>query len=117
MRKLKTRDIFPFCRVIKALNMKDEFKRIAKEADTVAEAMEMVADAWGTGFEFLWALFEAAAEKKAENALYEFITQPMEMSREELEDLDLTELWTKLQELAELNNMTGFFKLAAESMR
>jgi hypothetical protein len=110
MRKLKTADIPVFCRCVKRLGMKDKIREIAQAADTVQ-------DIWSFGFDFVWDLFDIATEKEGENALYEFLSGPFEMTPEEVRDLDLDVLIPKVQQLVQENNLAGFFKFAAASMK
>ena len=109
MRKLKTRDIPAFCRVLKALGMKDRIKEVAKEADKMQ-------DVWDKGFDLVWSLFDVATEAKGEGMLYAFFAGPFEMTPEEFADLELPALMDGLHQLAEENNLLGFFKSAAASM-
>ena len=110
MRKLKTSDIPVLCRCLKKLGVKEQFKAIAQESNSVREA-------WDRGFDLLWGLFDAATEPAGEGAIYEFLAGPFEMTPKEVRDLGLDELLTNLQQLAAENNLTTFFKFAAKSMK
>lgn len=110
MRKLKTADIPAFCRGIKKLGLKDQIKDIAQKANTAQ-------DVWDFGFDFVWQLFDIATEKHGEAVIYEFLSGPFEMTPEQVGDLDLDVLMANLKQMAEENNLLGFFKSAAASMR
>lgn len=110
MRKLKTADIPAFCRGIKKLGLKDQIKAIAQKANTAA-------DVWDFGFDFIWELFDIATEKHGEAVIYEFLAGPFEMTPEQVADLDLETLFANIKQLAGENNLAGFFKSAAASMR
>ena len=110
MRKLKTRDIPALCRCLKKLGMKEQFKTIALEANSVKEA-------WDRGFELIWGLFDVATEEAGEAVLYEFLAGPFEMTPEEVRDLDLDTLLSNLEHLAAENNLTAFFRNAAKLMK
>ena len=110
MRKLKTADIPAFCRGIKKLGLKEQVKDIAQKANSAK-------DVWSFGFDFIWNLFDIATEKNGEAVIYEFLAGPFEMTPEQVGDLDLDVLIANLQQLASENNLTGFFKSAAASMR
>jgi len=110
MRKLKTADIPVFCRCIKRLGLKDQIKELALKA-------EKASDVWDFGFEFVWNLFDIATEKNGEEALYEFLSGPFEMTPKEVRDLDIETLITNVQQLIEENKLGGFFKSAAALMR
>lgn len=110
MRKLKTTDIPAFCRGIKQLGLKDEFKRIAMEANKVQ-------DVWDFGFDIIWKLFDIATEREGEVVIYEFLAGPFEMTTQEVADLDLDVLIANCKQLAAENNLGAFFKSAAKLMR
>ncbi len=110
MRKLKTADIPVFCRCVKRLGMKDKIREIAQAADSIQ-------DVWSFGFDFVWDLFDIATEQTGEMALYEFLSGPFEMTPEEVRDLDLDVLIPNVQKLVQENNLAGFFKFAAASMK
>ena len=110
MRKLKTADIPVFCRCLKRIGAKDLIKNVAQQAENAR-------DVWSFGFDALWDLFDLATEKGGENAIYEFLAGPFEMSAKEVADLELDVLMSNLKQLADENNLSGFFKSATASMR
>ncbi len=110
MRKLKTADIPVFCRCVKRLGMKEKIREIAQAANSIQ-------DVWDFGFDFIWDLFDIATEQPGEMALYEFLAGPFEMTPEEVRDLDLDVLIPNVQQLVQENNLAGFFKFAAASMK
>lgn len=110
MRKLKTSDIPSLCRSLKKLGLKEEFKKIAQEANGIQ-------DVWDRGFEFIWKLFDVATEAEGEGAIYEFLAGPFEMTAQEVEDLDLDTLIANCKQLAAENNLGAFFKSAARLMK
>lgn len=110
MRKLKTSDIPVFCRCLKKLNVKEQFRTIAQESDNIKEA-------WEKGFDLIWSLFDTATDKEGEVVLYELLSGPFEMTPEEVENLDLDILITNLKTLAAENNLMVFFKNAAKLMK
>ena len=110
MRKLKTSDIPAFCRCLKKLGFKDKIQTVAKDSDSLK-------DVWDKGFELIWGIFDLATETEGENALYEFLAGPFEMQPREVADLDFAILFDNLKQLAEENNLIGFFKSAAKLMK
>lgn len=110
MRKLKTKDAPALCRCLKKLGLKDKFQTLAREANSVA-------DVWEKGFDFIWDLFDVATEQDGEQVLYDFLAGPFEMTPEEVAELDFDVLMACLKQLAEENNLTGFFKSAAKLMK
>ena len=109
MRNLKTRDLPAFCRAVKKIGLKEQFRKIAMEADTVKDIPVL-------GIDFVWELFDAATEQDGENALYDFLSGPFEMTAEEVADLDLDKLFDGLRQLVADSNLLGFFKSAAKLM-
>lgn len=110
MRKLKTKDAPALCRCMKKLGLKEKFQALAREANSAA-------DIWEHGFEFIWDLFDVATEQDGERVLYDFLAGPFEMTPEEVADLDFDVLLANLKQLAEENNLAGFFKSAAKLMK
>ena len=112
MRKLKTADIPAFCRCIKKLGVKEQIRDLAQKANTASELV-----AWDNGFDFFWDLLDIATEKAGEAVIYEFLAGPFEMTTEQVAELDLDVLFENIRQLAAENNLAGFFKTAAGSMR
>ena len=110
MLKLKTADVPAFCRCAKKLGAKDLIRSIAQQANTAS-------DVWSLGFDALWELFDLATEHEGEKTLYEFLAGPFEMTPEEVANLDLDVTMANLKQMAEENNLLGFFKSAAGSMK
>lgn len=110
MRKLKTSDVPVLCRSLKKMGVKDQFKAVAREADSAK-------DVWDRGFDLIWGLFDAATEQSGESTLYEFLAGPFEMTPAEVADLDLDKLLENLQQMAAENNLLVFFKSAARLMK
>lgn len=65
----------------------------------------------------MWGIFDSATEQAGENALYEFLAGPFEMTAAEVADLELGDLLNGIQKLCEDENLTAFFKFAAASMK
>lgn len=103
MRKLKTSDIPAFCRCLKQIGVKEKIREIAQKSDTAS-------DAWGKGFDLIWDIFDRATESDGERFLYQFLAGPFEMTADEVANLDVTVLFDNLKDLAEENNLPGFFK-------
>lgn len=107
MRKLKTSDIFTFGRCMKQLGVKEKVKNIAQEANNAKEAFDK-------GFDLLWDIFDAATEQAGENALYDFLAGPFEITPDEVRDLPFDTLVANLKQMAADNNLIAFFKSAAK---
>ena len=110
MRKLKTRDIPAFCRVLKTLGIKEEVREIAKNADATKNV-------WDIGFDLIWRLLDVATEANGEDALYSFLAGPFEMTPDDVGDMDLPDLIAGLKQIAEENDLADFFRNAAQLMK
>ena len=110
MRKLKTRDVFSACRVLKTVGAKAEIEKVAKSADKAA-------DVWSQGFDLLWGIFDKATEKNAEQPIYELLAGPFEKTADEVADMDLSDLFASLRQLAEENDIITFFKSVGKMMK
>lgn len=106
MRKLKTSDIPAFCRCLKNIGIKDEIRAIAEKSSNVK-------DAWGKGFDLIYNIFDLATEKSGEQELYIFLSGPLEMTAQEVADLELDKFMELIKQFAAENNLAAFFKSAA----
>jgi hypothetical protein len=109
MRKLITRDIPAFCRVLKAIGVDEELREVAR----VGKA----ADVWAAGYDLVFGIFDKITEKKAEDLLYEFFAGPFEMTGEEVANMEITELFANIKQMVQENDLNGFFKSAATLMK
>lgn len=108
MRKLNTADLFAFCRLVKALDARERLRDIAAAAAGRKEDGESV-DLTGVGMDGMLALLEAAVEPRCEALVYAFLAGPLERTPDEVAALPLDELLPELNELAGLNDLSGFF--------
>ncbi len=107
MRKLQTSDIFNALRLIKKANLREEIKPILKLASEGSMQVEDI------GIEGIISLIEIMSEKKAEQAIYEVLAAPFEMTAKEVEQMDIISLAESLKILAQENDLKGFFTLLA----
>lgn len=103
MRKLCGSDIFAALRVIRTANLREELKPVILAAAAGEGSVEDV------GYDGVMAVLEAAAEKRCETAIWEFLAAPMEMEPAGVAALDLPELVDSLADLCELTDMQRFF--------
>lgn len=88
MRKLITRDVFAFLRVVTEAGVRQEIKAIAdKVADQGADV-----DARSVGFDLMLSCIEHLSAKRAEDLVYEFLAGPLEIPSGEIADMELVEL-------------------------
>jgi hypothetical protein len=114
MRKLMATDIFAFCRVVNAIGIKDEVKKIAMKANSVKDIADNQEE---LGFELLFTVFEKATQKKSENELFNFFAGIFEMPVEEVKELDPVDFIDKVLESAEIDKWKAFFSRVASLMR
>lgn len=107
MRKLTTPDAFECIRIIKKANLKEEIKPYVKQAASGSLNVEDI------GIEGMFGLLEIMTEKKAENALYEVLAGPFEMTVEEIKKLDINTMAQNLKQIEEENNLKSFFSFVS----
>lgn len=105
MRKLNTSDVFAFTRLVKEIGLKEEIKNITAK---VAEETDIKA----LGIDIIFTLIEKFSEVNSENALYEFLSRPLEIPKEEVGTMDLFDLVEKIMQIADVEKWKTFLKLA-----
>lgn len=117
MRTLKSTDLFAGLRVVKAIGVKEEMKEFAQAladgAVTAKTQREM-------GVELMLGILANCGDKAAEKAFYEFLSAPMEISVEELQEMDLIKFAEAIKELVEYIDMEAwkaFFTSLADLMK
>jgi len=103
MRKLKTTDVFEALRLIKKANLKEELRPVIASVAEGSMSIENI------GISGILSVVEIFTEKKAEKAIYEFLSGPFEMTVAQIEDLPLAELAKNFVALAEENDLKNFF--------
>lgn len=104
MRSLITSDVFAAVRIIRASGMRGELKQL------IRRALESDSPAESVGIEGFLVIAEAMAEKKSEDAIYEFLAGPFEITPGEVAALPVDKLLEKLTELLKGCNLKSFFK-------
>ena len=103
MKKLATSDLFAALRIVKAANLREPLKPLLRKVSNGQNSIEDV------GIETILIIIEGIAEAKAEDAFYAFLANPFEMKKEDVAALAPAELFSKLKELAEENDLANFF--------
>ena len=115
MRELKGADVFPFMRVIKTSNA---HKEMADLAIIMRDNKEISQTA--LGMQFILGLINNCASREAEEAIWTFLSGPMEKTEDELKDMDLDKLLEELEKLVDQNiqsgNLVRFFGLVRKLM-
>lgn len=112
MRKLQATDIFAFCRVVNAIGIKEEIKEIAMKATNLSDV-----NVEELGFNLIFAIFEKATQKKAEQELFEFFAGIFEMKTEEAMKLDPVDFLDRVMEAADVEKWKVFFRRVASLMK
>lgn len=113
MRNLQATDIFAFCRVVNAIGVKEDIKKIMMKANAISD----IKNQSELGFELLFSIFEKATQKKAESQLFEFFAGIFEEPVEEVKQLDPVEFVDKLIEAADIDRWKAFFLRVAALMK
>lgn len=105
MRKLITADVFAFARVIKASGMREQLTAYIRKL----AAQDKQLDVEAVGYEGLFVMIEALAERKAEAALYEALAAVAEMKPDDVKNLSPADFFKLFKEIAEENDLEAFF--------
>jgi hypothetical protein len=107
MRKLQTQDVFAAMRAISKANLKEEIKPLLKKASDGETNIEDV------GIEGILGMIEIFSQKKSEQAIYEVLAGPFEVTAKEIETMDFVTLAENLETLGKENDLKRFFTLLA----
>jgi len=114
MRTLQTHDLFTAMKIINAAGIRDEIKRTALLAQNKQIKVEEI------GIDFILGILGACADKKAEDAIYEFLGGLMEIEPKEIKvmnPLDLIEEIKKLSAVIDVEAWRNFFQLLLVSIQ
>lgn len=111
MRKLNTSDCFSLIRLINATGIKDT---LAEELKDLMNGKKKALNAEDNGMELIFALISAFGNKGAEQAFYEFLSAPLEMTEDEIKNLPPQETLRLIKELATIEEWRDFFSSAAK---
>lgn len=115
MRRLKTTDAFTMMRLIKEAGVKNEFKEIALKVQKNPNINQSE-----IGAELILGIIDGLASKGAEKQFYEFCSGILEISIEEMMDMDLVKFIGKLAEYKDIEDAEewkSFFSVVANLMR
>lgn len=112
MRALNNSDLFAFVRLVKKAKITDKIKELTLSINNINEI-----NTESFGYDVMFAIIEAAAEKESEQAVYEFLSGPLEMTTEELALADPVETIEKVMQIADVEKWKTFFTSAANLMK
>lgn len=102
MRKLITADVFSFARVVKASSIRDELVDYLRTVSSDSDKEQV-------GLTTILMIIEALSDKKAEGAIYEALAPVFEMEQDEIKRMPPAELFEKLRQMSEENDLQNFF--------
>ena len=100
MRKANTNDLFNAARLINILDLKEELFNAQKDKEDVEQI----------GFDFVFLAFTKATTKDAQQQIYEVLSQPFEMTPEEVGLMEIDVLSKKFIECWNLKTLLNFIK-------
>lgn len=103
MRNLQTRDLFDLARLVKKLDIKKDLNEIDLE-----KGQEKV------GIDIIFTVLEKASDKGIENSVYEFLSKPFEITKEEIACMDPIELIDGIFKIASIEKWKTFIKQALQ---
>lgn len=103
MRKLRLSDTLQGIRIIRKLGLKDTVERVANDAVAKGKTQRMA------GIDLIWSILEVLAGTEGEKEVYQFLSGPLEVTPEEVEQMDLVDLAEKLSEVASVSEWRDFF--------
>lgn len=112
MRALNNSDLFAFVRLVKKAKITDKIKELTLSINNINEI-----NTESFGYDVMFTIIEAAAEKESEQAVYEFLAGPLEMTTEELALADPVETIEKVMQIADVEKWKTFFTSAANLMK
>lgn len=108
MRSLRNKDLFAFTRMVKEAGIDQEIKALVMKINNIKDISSE-----SFGYDIMFTLFNATAEKENEQKLYNFLSGPFEMDPEEIAEMELTDTYEALKQVADVNKWKGFFISAA----
>lgn len=112
MRSLQTQDVFAFVRLIDEVGIKDELKELILSKDSIKDITQE-----SFGYDLLFTLVSGASKKKAEEMLYEFFANILEVDKETIRTMDPTEFLEKAIKAADPEKWKNFFGSVAKLMK
>lgn len=104
MRRLQTQDVFKAVRIITEIGLKEDLKKIVKESD----GKELTAK--DAGVDIVFMMLERASGKKAEQAVYDFLSGPFEVTADEVRTMPVLELMDGIKTCEDMENWKTFFR-------
>ena len=100
MRKANVSDMFKIARLVKKLGIKEELFNAQKGSDNLEEI----------GFGAAYAIFENAVNEQCENEVYEILSGPFEIPKEDVAKLELDVLFENCKKCFNFSTLLNFTK-------
>ena len=107
---LKTKHFFPFVKMIKALDLRDAFREMYDKAKGKTEEELGKLDENGEGLNYLFIFIDRLPN--AEKEVYKFLEVYTGKAKDEIDELDLTEITEILKEVLMDEQFKVFFQQA-----
>ena len=117
MRALKSTDLFAALRVVKEIGVKDEMKQFAQAINQGRMSEKTQRE---LGLELIFGLLANCGTEAAEKAFFAFLSGPMEMTVQELREMDLDVFADKVKEFiasVDIEHWRSFFSSLADLMK
>jgi hypothetical protein len=111
--KLKTKHLFPFIRMVRALKLKEEAKGFMELLKTENKSLQDLDDEKGMDFFFIF--IDKMAD--AEDEVLHFVSLFVDKSRTEVDEMELMEVWEILKQLFKDPNLKVFFTQALKQTK
>lgn len=104
MRKANIGDLFKIGRLVTKLDIKDQIfeSQKGKEVDKLEEI----------GFDLVYLIFEKAVSEEVESEIYDILSGPFEMPKEDIRKLSLSKLLEHFTNVFDLETVVNFIKRA-----
>lgn len=114
MRALQTHDVFKAVKIVNALGVRDEVKKIALSLEGKKKINERE-----IGVEFILNILGSAGDEKVENLIYDLLGGILEIDPEEIKTMDPLKLIENIKALSaviDVENWKSFFHYVASMM-
>ena len=114
MRALQTHDVFKAVKIVNALGVRDEVKKIALSLEGKKKINERE-----IGVEFILNILGSAGDEKVENLIYDLLGGILEIEPEEIRVMDPLKLVENIKALSaviDVENWKSFFHYVASMM-
>lgn len=110
MRRLQTQDVFKALRIITATGLKEDLKEIVQEN----EGNETITK--DVGVDIIFKILERVSGEKTEQAVYDFLSGPFEVTAEAVREMPVTDLMENIRKIEDVGSWKTFFRSVSALM-